>query len=480
MNNNNFNAGKALALLLIALFCRPTLLAAQVRGQRDLVPVDVEMSVPAEMPDARREAVQAAMRKAVEEAAGVQVEGGTAVLNSEVRDFISLRTEGYVARWEMMEEGREEDSYRVRMRVWVRNIPLNKDLVTQSFQNLPVRAIYDWQGKPRVAIDIVDLVANEEGRESRPHPLRLTQAQVADIFLERGIRVVEVSPEEWNEPGQTRFDVGIRGTSDTRLNRALPIPRDAPIGHMYFYDNTLSLRATEFPGRNVILNRNYFPAEGVEQGAQARDSAINSAIRVNLEARASEILAGIVRAWYLKLNEPRLVNVSFSGITSGEETDAITRTISALGDVQRVRLRSQAAKRVEYEVEYLGTTGRLAHTMEKNLPHFARVDFRDGFLGYARGDDGEITTYIYLLSVKKTTLAQVQGIQEGLTPRVSAIELVSFARNEAVLNIEYAGPAADLARIVDNLSRDVTVTGYGERRVEALGSFVSGNNSGNN
>lgn len=439
---------------------------------KDTVSVDVEGTAPQFLPNAKWEAIQKAMRHAVEEVAGLQIEGGTANLNNETKNFLSIRTEGYVSRWELIEEKEIENLYKVKIRAWVRKLPLNKDLFL--YQNIPLKAIYEWLGKPRVAVDIVDLVSYESGGKAQIQELRFTQHQIQKIFIDRGITVVEVDDSIWNDPNQTKFEIGIKGTSTTRLSRELPFPFNNPIGKLYVYHNTLELKVIKFPGKHQLVSEIYFEPEinNIQEDVQkfaafSKDEAVTKAIQRNIESRGWDIMGKTIKSWYLMLNQPKTITLIIKEISSGKEVDNITRTISILEDVLNVRIRGQVGNRVEYEVEYNGTTERLAGYIEDKLPFLMRIGLKEEQLVYQKSKEETpiLKSKNYLVSIKGLTISEANNFLNLISEKVTKINQENFEKGVAYFNIDYVGTSNELSQLIEKTSKNITITGYSGNRI---------------
>ncbi|MCD6221347.1 hypothetical protein J7K25_04240 [bacterium] len=447
----------------------------QIQNLKDLISVEVEENVPKSLPNARWEAIQRAMRRAVEEAAGFQIEGGTAILNSEVKDFISSRTQGYVARWKIIREGEVDDRYEVKMKAWVRKVPLNKDLF---FKDLPLKAIYEWVGKPRIAVNVVDLVAYKSGEHAVPQELKFTKRQIEKTFINKGVTIIDVPKNVWNDPKQDKFDIGVEGISTSRLSRKISFLEGENSVDLYIYTNTLQLKIIKFPGREIIASEIYFdPAMGKmltreelpTYASFTCDEAVKKAIKRNLERRAWDIVSKTIKYWYLELNKPKTISITVENIFRGEEVDTIRRILSILDDVVEERFRGQRDDRAKFEVDFRGTTVRLAEAIERRLPALVRVGLFNDQIYYKKTKGKKlIKPQLYIVSVKDVSLTQINFIKNALADKVSSIEQSSFKNKTVEFNISYFGTNIELAEVLENISGiEIAITG-------CLGNKITG------
>ncbi|MDX2145956.1 MAG: flagellar assembly protein T N-terminal domain-containing protein [Planctomycetota bacterium] len=132
---------------------------------------------PRELPNAREQAIEDALRRAVEAGAGVYLES---ISRSEdlvlVKDVITTRTNGYIESYDVLEESKDQDGlYTVRVAAVVRRGQLRDDL--ETFKTLMKR-----KGRPLVLV-----VGSSEGVQA-PEQVEIA-AQKA--LIGKGVRVVD-------------------------------------------------------------------------------------------------------------------------------------------------------------------------------------------------------------------------------------------------------------------------------------------------
>lgn len=94
----------------------------------------------------RNEAINDGLRRAVEQALGTRVVSETEIRNYElVRDILQTRAQGYVSKYEIIDEIPFPDRYEVRIRAWVNQSPLKQDAVSlsQRFGGIRFMVYYD-------------------------------------------------------------------------------------------------------------------------------------------------------------------------------------------------------------------------------------------------------------------------------------------------------------------------------------------------
>jgi len=442
---------------------------------RELTSVVISESVPENLPNAKFEAIQRAMRRAVEEVSGFQVTGGTAVFNDETKEFLSLRTDGYVARWELIKQEIKGDSLEVTIKAWVRKDVLNKDLF---FKNLPLEAIYAWVGKPRVAVAVDDLFTYESGGKAESQEIQFTKTQIENIFLEKSIRVEYVSPEIWNDPRQTTFDIGIKGTSTGKLSRKVDYGQG--VASAYIYNDTLQIQGVIFPNRRIVLSELYFdPSMGKEipfseislYAAFTPEEAFQKAVQRTVKERSWDIVGKTIKYWYEGLNKPKTISVIVKGISQGSEVDAIRKALPMIEDVVSETPRPQKMDEALFEVEYRGEVTMLADAIEKQFPCLSRIEFSpttNQIIYRKQSGVSSIAVHSYTAYIKGLSLAQSDSIVSELASQVSRIERTAMANNTGTYNIAYAGDIIELAQLLERISViRIKVIGYEDSRIIA-------------
>ena len=140
---------------------------------------------PAQLPDARKSAVEDALRAAVEAGAGVEIAGVTEVENYRlIKDAVYARTAGLVEKYEVIEENpNQEGLYTVRVEAIISKADINTQIEAW-------KALIERKGRPRV------LVAGSVDKQ--PFERRLT-AHIQDILEQRGLDVVDLDMLKENQ-----------------------------------------------------------------------------------------------------------------------------------------------------------------------------------------------------------------------------------------------------------------------------------------
>ena len=137
---------------------------------------------------AEEDAVNDALRAAVEQVMGTYVESQTLVENFQlVQDRIFTRTRGYISAYEVLEKGDEGDLIRVRVRATVKDADLVSDLEA-------IGILLSRKNYPRLLVLVDEQIFVDEGGEERA-PMSLdvaiTTTALMDALQPKGFRFVD-------------------------------------------------------------------------------------------------------------------------------------------------------------------------------------------------------------------------------------------------------------------------------------------------
>lgn len=387
---------KVAYLLCLLPVCLMSQINVQVKPQdlSNLIPVEATARVPASLPNADKEALLMALREAVMNAAGLEIEGGTAVINNDTKLYIEARTNGYVERWEEIDKKIENDFLILKIKAFVKKIPLNKDLL---IANLPVKAIYEWVGKPRIGINIEDKVVLSAESVPQQYVQNITSMEFEKLLLEKGITVINLPAKEWKERAPGELQIGIEGNSSTIFLRTFPLRSvTGNESEIYVFQNTLTLKAIEYPGGRILLSETYDDIVNDKNvgsndinindiAGLSREEAIAKAIKRNAQQHGTDFVRKLIRTWYLEMNKPRRIMLKINNVNSGEIANRIYRKLLETDDMANVWLRFQNMNTLEYELEFRGTSERCAGLIETNIPDLTRVKFAENQIEYNYG-----------------------------------------------------------------------------------------------
>lgn len=133
------------------------------------------------------EAVQDALRMVVERGVGIWVQAHSIMVNFEVKeDIVRTVSKGYVRRYELLEEKKEGERYRVRVRAKVADVLSDID---RHFSEAP--ALYQQWGEPRVLVLLDEQAFGQPLLDEHP-----AEFAIAEALLEENIRLVDKTQVE--------------------------------------------------------------------------------------------------------------------------------------------------------------------------------------------------------------------------------------------------------------------------------------------
>lgn len=290
--------------------------------------VEAEGQVPYNSSDlggTRNAALAAAQRAAVELVVGVYVSGKTKVDKSvAVESNILSKSEGLIKRYEILNEGRSGEWYKMRIRALVSTKEIREKLDAMSLLRSPA------VGNPRVTILLQEFVGEKE-EKSLPATRALTQA-----LLDRGYKVVEPPTsakrdEDAAEVARTMShnvaDVLLAG-----LARAQSLGYGTKdLGGMASYRSSVVFRVIEVGSGEVITTVNE-TASGLEATRElAAQKSLAEAAKL-----ASKGLDGLAQ----ELTKRAHAEITINGLTSFEALSNLQKGLLKLNGVRDVYLRS--------------------------------------------------------------------------------------------------------------------------------------------
>jgi len=331
------------ALVGLVLYVNP----ADAQSEVATVTVDgVGAIIEGHIPNARDRAIDDALRKAVEQASGVVVSSESVQENFQlVEDKILSRAKGYVKKYEIVKEQREEDIYRVSIQAQVA-----MEILAQDLCNLLAR-----RGMPRVAV-----VVAEQGIGTTADPvLLLTDLSVAETtimgFLKNRCFLVVDTTRTTAARDREAALAAVRGDDQAAASLAKNLGVDILItGKAVATDSgsilgTLRSVQATITARAVRATNGYVMFTGTEQAAVAHLNPIQggvAALQKAATALATKLSSGIVD----EIAPTReTLSVVLTGVASFDE-------LSHFREVLTTRI--QGVKDV-YDREFAGTSATL-------------------------------------------------------------------------------------------------------------------------
>jgi len=334
---------------LLAAFVALFLFASPAAAESEVATVTVDgvgAIIEGHIPNARDRAIDDALRKAVEQVAGVVVSSESVQENFQLmEDKVLSRAKGYVKKYEVVKEGREEDTYRVSIKAQVSTEQLAQDLC-----NLLAR-----RGMPRVAVVIA-----ESGIGTTADPvLLLTDLSVAETTImgylkNRCFLVVDTARTSAARDRETAL-AAVRGDDRAAASLAQHLGADILItgkaiatdagsimGELRSVQATITARAVKAANGHVMFT-------GTEQAAVAHLSPIQGGVLAFQKAAgalARKCAAGLVDE---VAPTQETLSVVLTGVSSFAELSQFREVLAS---------RIQGVKDI-YDREFAGTSAAL-------------------------------------------------------------------------------------------------------------------------
>jgi hypothetical protein len=300
------------------------------------------------------QATRQALRRAVEQAFGANVEAELSVQHRRVvRERITSRTEGFVRTYRVLSQGFQDGATVVTIEAVV-NLGAIKDEVAA------IRRVLEEKRMPRMLV-----LMGPQGMGAVGTAVTTAQNAVEQAFQSRGFRLVQINSPTVAESVYTAFEqneaqavaqVGKTQGAEVVLVGSAQLAFDSDrevYGQVAkFYKPTVALRAVEADTGRVLFSDQ---KTGI---ATAKSDAL-AAATTELAERAVE---AIVKGWQHETRNAEVVVVTVAKVTFTDFA-RIKRMVEGVRGVQIVRTRPFAGDRGEYEVEYVGDPAELAEAL---------------------------------------------------------------------------------------------------------------------
>ena len=367
-SNNKFALIVLIILIAYHLFFFNSCLAQETQ---DLNYITIQGRSNLNSGDPKKEALRDAFRNAVEQAIGVQVKSESLVENMQlIKDKILTNSDGYVEKWQIVQEKKEGNSYLVEISAWVRKGALNKDLFLNG---IDVNQVYDWIGKPRIIVLIADYVDGSKALTS------FAQTEVESLLIAKGIKVLrdeqikkiiqrDAAPAFDNKNkaialGQ-RFgaEIVITGKCVSDFSREIKIS-----GYKYvFYSSHLEVKIFRTSNGELMVSNMYTELPGSNTSAIGKSDAVLRSIQNITQSNSKDIVFRLVKEWFEGATKAKIYQVLISGVKNVEITSLI-KSLTDIPDIVHVFKRSYNQGVAEIEVEYNGLQENLSEILEGNV-----------------------------------------------------------------------------------------------------------------
>lgn len=306
---------------------------------------------------AKKEALHSALRIAVEQAVGIQISSETIVDNASVlKDKIYTHAEGFVEKWEILNETREDQTLILEVKAWVKEGRLNKALFLNG---IDVRKMYEWVGHPRIVIIVRDYI---DGKAAK---INISQSELEEIFKSKGLTVLNANQIKninkrdiaflFKDPKKAKTmgaslgaEIVVTGKCMSNFSRKIQIGKFT----QHFYSAFLQIQAYNTSTGEILLSSNY-KNERKDLSALGPYDAATNAISNCIDSAKSDILFKIVSTWYDSFSKPRSYQLFIQNINY-EKLQALEIQLYSLNNFRDLQIRRFEQNLAEIEIRYEG------------------------------------------------------------------------------------------------------------------------------
>jgi hypothetical protein len=359
------------------------ILAAAAMAQPGSTPASTEITVGGvgtilanDVAAARDQAIEDAMRKAVQQALGTYVKSETLVENFQlVDDRILSWSAGYVKKYDILKEGKAPmDSYEVEMRATVNLSELRND-------DGALAALLEREN-PRVMVMIAEQNIGETNRFYY-FEVDLTAAETAiiDVFRNKGFEVVDQSQAKENQQrdvilsaleGNSKAAAAIAAAQQAELivtgKAVAKVATGINLGGMKSCQANITARLISADDAKII-------ATASANAPQAHiDEVTGGTLAIQKAAKkcADELVAKITAATQQKFYNQTTVNLRVQGYQDYRELQKFAEILKYyMRGVKSVFQRSTAGGYANLDIKIIGSAQQLARELaNKNLAPF--------------------------------------------------------------------------------------------------------------
>ena len=306
---------------------------------------------------AKKEALHSALRIAVEQAVGIQISSETIVENASVlKDKIYTYAEGFVEKWEILNETKDDQTLILEVKAWVKEGRLNKALFLNG---IDVRKMYEWVGHPRIVIIVQDYI---DGKAAQ---INISQSELEQIFRSKGLTILNADQIEnikkrdiallFKDPKKAKImgtslgaEIVVAGKCMSNFSRKIKIGNFT----QHFYSAFLQIQAYNAATGEILLSSNY-RNERKDLSALGPFDAATNAINNCIDSAKSDILFKIVNNWYDSFSKPRSYQLFIQNINY-EKLQALEIQLYSLNNFRDLQIRRFEQNLAEIEIRYEG------------------------------------------------------------------------------------------------------------------------------
>lgn len=318
--------------------------------------------------NAEDEAVQVALRKAVEQTCGVFIRSQTKTEDYQtVYDKVMGNTAGYVLEYKVSKITRGQDTTTAKVRAHVSTVKFEEDWAR-------IAHTIHQEGNPRVIFAIAEAISwNEKGPQYQTESRGTVQSKLEQFFLDKGVQLIDQgvaenitkrdlylaavkdNVQEIAAMGaKFKADVVIYGTSSAKFGREISLDT----AKLYQYSAVLNVRAVQTDSGRMLMSRNFTISSNQSQ-KNAEDKAL---AKVGDEA-ASKVLGDVLEAWRKKANVTKTVELTIVNMDRKLWKKFQTEA-SEIPGMQNLRLREITEAVATVDAEYKFDINTLADKLE--------------------------------------------------------------------------------------------------------------------
>ncbi len=356
---------------MIALLLPLFLLAQE---ETKTVVVEGTAMIGTDLAKARDEAIEDALRSAVEQGVGLLISSETLVKNFQViEDRILSRSHGYVASYEIVQERKEGSLYRVRIKAVVKLGNLKDDLAA-------IGLLLRRKGLPRLMVLVDERNIGSEKIPGFGYDLNNAETAIMEVFMSKGFTFIDQAAAK----RKLAKDVALAAIEDPEAAKRIGFANHAEVIIVGKAMAKLARGASKYLGDMKSCQADVnLRAINVETGeiiavASAHRAAVhideisggNEAIKKAAKEAAEQLMERILSRWTADVTSGERISLTVYGLTSFGDVDLLKREIEEMRGVKGVYSHGFEAGCLSLEVEYEGNGEALARNLAAGLPSF--------------------------------------------------------------------------------------------------------------
>jgi hypothetical protein len=307
---------------------------------------------------ARDEAINDAMRKAVEQGVGTFVSSESLVDKMVlVEDRIYSASQGFIESYKVIKESKDDGVYEITISAVVKMADLAKGLEA-------IGLIIGKKENPRVMVIVRSRETSGSFIPVAMEGNRSTENQLEKILLGKGFRLVDAKQTQRkkdleglllaDDPSRAALmakDFGAEILIDADVRRTFTEQRQVMGRSMRFFTNEIRLKALETDTAKILYSGyETRPASG-EEALQPLESATNKL--------AKEMVGGILDQWRKDVYQAAALTLNITKV-SFSQLNTLTAALKEIRGVSKVQTRSFQGGTAALEVAYQGSATDLA------------------------------------------------------------------------------------------------------------------------